>query len=155
MVSQSTKIKIVLISLAVLVALTPFIYPACRISKEQVHVGITSTKWIIGPEGGILTMNMTIENSAKCDANIESLQVRTYRVVHADNTTENVDLQDTQVIHMTILAGGNATLNYGFDQPFTGVKPQIVLAKMTFILGDGSSLEVFDGPIQIAAQQPA
>ena len=152
MVSRNTIIKIVLVSLAVLVVLMPFILPTCRISKEQVHVSITSTKWIVGPEGGILTMNMTIENSAGCDANVESLQFRIYRLIYSNNTTENVDLVDAQVIHATIPAAGRLVMNAGFGQPFT-IGPRAVMAKITFVFADGSSLEVFDGLIDTTGQQ--
>jgi hypothetical protein len=145
--SPSTRIKIVLIVLAILVVLAPFLYPTCRIEKEQLHVGISSIRWIVGPEGGILTMKISIKNSAGCDANVESLQFRIYKLIYADNTTEDVDLLDAQVIHTTIPAGGNVTTNYAFSQPFSA-GPRDVLAKITIILGDGSSLEVFDGQIE-------
>ena len=146
MVSRSIRIKIMLTVLALLVLFIPFLYSTCRIEKEQLHISIASTKWIVGPEGGILIMNMTIENGAACDANVESLQFRIYRLIYSDNITEDVDLPDTQVIHTAIPAGGKAVTNYAFDQSFT-VGPRVVLAKITVILEDGSSLEVFDGPI--------
>jgi len=156
MVSRSIRIKIVLIVLAILVLLTPFLYPTCRIEKEQLHVSISSTMWVANPEGGILTMKITIENSAGCDAKAESLQFRIYRLIYPDNTTEDVDLSDTQVIHNTIPAGGNFTMNFAFGQPFTVEAPQTVLAKITIILEDGSSLEAFDGPINtMMAQEPS
>jgi len=146
MVSRSTRIKIVLVVLAVLVLLIPFLYPTCRVEKEQLHISISSTKWIVGPEGGILTMKIDIENGAGCDASVESLQFRMYRLIYPDNNTEEVDLLDEQVVHTTIPAGGKIETNFAFGQPFT-VGPRTVLAKITIILGDGSSLEVFDGPI--------
>jgi len=146
MVSRSTRIRIVLIALAILVLLIPFLYPTCRVEKEQLHVSIHSTNWIVGPEGGILTMKIDIENSAGCDASAESIQFRMYRLIYTDNTTEDVDLMDEQVIHTTIPAGGKIETNFAFGQPFT-VGPRTVLAKIIVILGDGSSLEVFDGPI--------
>ena len=152
MVSRSTRIKILLIVLAIVVLFIPFLYQTCRIEKEQLHTSVTSPRWIVGPEGGILTVKITIENSAGCDANIESLQFRMYRLIHPDNTTEDVDLQDTQVIHTTIPAGGNATTNFAFEQPFR-VGPRAVLVKITIIFQDGSSLEVFDGPIDTTTRQ--
>ena len=110
-----------LVVLAILVLFTPFLYSnfRMRIEKQQLHVSVTSPRWVVTPEGGILTVKIVVENNAGCDANIESFQFRMYRVVHVDNTTEDVDLQDTQVIHITIPAGGNVTVNYAFDQPFT------------------------------------
>jgi hypothetical protein len=156
MVSRSAGIKIILIALAVLVVFIPFLYPTCRIQKEQLHVSITSPQWIPTPEGAILTLKMKIENNAGCNASIESMQFSMYRLIRPDNTTEDVDLQDTQVIHTTIPSGGNVTVNYAFDYPFTGLGPRIVLAKITLILGDGSSLEAFDGAIDTTgAQQPS
>jgi len=146
MVSRNTRIKIILIALAILVLLTPFLYPTCRIEKEQIRVSISSIKWIVGPEGGILTMKISINNTAACDANVESLQFRIRGVIYS-NTSEDVDLSDTQVIHTTIPAGGNVTVNYAFDMAFTA-GPRAVLAKITIILQDGSSLEVFDGRIE-------
>jgi hypothetical protein len=154
MVSRSTRIKIALIVLAILVLLIPFIYPTCRVEKEQLHISISSTKWILGPEGGILTMRISIENAAGCDASVESLQFEIYRLIYPDNTTEDVNLVDTQAIHTTIPAAGNVTTNFAFSQPFT-VGPQTVLAKIAVTLGDGSSLEVFDGAIDTTtAEQP-
>jgi len=152
MASRSTRIKIVLIVLAILVLLIPFIYPTCHIEKEQLHISISSTQWIIGPQGGILAMKIGIENGAGCDASVESLQFRMYRLIYPDNTTEDVDLIDAQVIHTTVPAGGNVTANFAFDQPFT-VGPRTIMAKITVILGDGSSLEVFDGPIDTATAE--
>jgi len=155
MVSRSTRIRILLIVLAIVVLFIPFLYQTCRIEKEQLHASVASPRWIVGPEGGILTLKITIENSAGCDADIESLQFRMYRLIHPDNTTEDVDLQDTQVIHTTIPAGGNATTNFAFGHPFR-VGPRAVLVKITIILQDGSSLEVFDGPIDTTiGQQPS
>jgi hypothetical protein len=121
-------------------------YPTCRVEKEQLHVSISSTNWIVGPEGGILTMKIAIENSAGCDATVESLQFAIYRLIYPDNTTQDVNLLDTEVIHTTIPAGGNVTTNFAFGQPFTA-GPRTVLAKIAVTLGDGSSLEVFDGAI--------
>jgi hypothetical protein len=157
MVSRSTRIKITLVVLAILVLLIPFLYSTCRIEKEQLHTSIASTKWIVGPDGGILTMKITIENSAGCDANVESLQFRIHKLVYPDNTTEDVDLSDTQEIHTTIPAGGKLSTNFAFGQPFI-VGPRTVLAKITIILEDGSSLEVFDGPIETTtaeSEQPS
>jgi len=154
MVSRSTRIKIVLIVLAILVLLIPFIYPTCRVEKEQLHISISSTKWIISPEGGILTMKIAIENSAGCDASVESLQFEVYKLIYPDNTTQDVNLLDTQAIHTTIPAGGNVTTNFAFSQPFTA-GPRTVLAKIAVTLGDGSSLEVFDGAIDtMTAEEP-
>jgi len=154
MVSRSTRIKIALIVLAILVLLIPFIYPTCRVEKEQLHISISSTKWILGPEGGILTMSISIENAAGCDASVESLQFEIYRLIYPDNTTEDVNLVDTQAIHTTIPAAGNVTTNFAFGQPFTA-GPRTVLAKIAVTLGDGSSLEVFDGAIDTTtAEQP-
>jgi hypothetical protein len=147
MPSRSTRIKIALIAIAVMVLLAPFLYPTCRIAKEQLHVGISSIKWIVGPEGGILTMKISIKNDATCDANVESLQFRMYKLFYPDNTTQDVNLLDAQAIHTTIPAGGNITTNYAFAQPFSE-GPRAVLAKITIILGDGSSLEVFDGLVE-------
>ena len=152
MVSRSTRIKIVLVVLAMLVLLIPFLYPTCRVEKEQLHISISSTKWIVGPGGGILTMKIGIENGAGCDASVESLQFRMYRLIYPDNTTEDVDLLDAQEIHTTIPAGGNVVTNFAFVQPFA-VGPRIVLAKITIIFEDGSSLEVFDGPIDTTAAE--
>ena len=155
MVSRSSRIKIALIVLAVLVLLIPFLYPTCRVEKEQLHISIASPKWIVGPEGGILTMKITIENGAGCDVNVGSLQLRMYRLIYPDNTTEDVDLLDSQDIHATIPTGGNVVTNFAFVQPFL-VGPRIVLAKITIIFEDGSSLEVFDGPIDTTAgEQPS
>lgn len=153
MVSARTRTRIILIALAILVLSIPFIYPGCRIEREQLRISVTSTKWVVGPEGGVLTMNMTIENNAKCDVNLESLQFRIYRLLYPDNSTEDVDLVDTQgVPHgvATISAGGKFAMNYAFAQPFS-VGPRAVLAKITVILADGSSLEVFDGEIDTTA----
>jgi hypothetical protein len=154
MVSRSSRIKILLIVLAVLVLFIPFLYPlsTCRIEKQQLHMSVAFTRWIVGPEGGILTMKITIENSAGCDANVESLQFTMYRLIYPDNTTEDVSLNDTQLIGTTIPAGGNFTTNFAFEQPFS-VGPRSVLMKITVILQDGSSLEVFDGPIDTTVQQ--
>lgn len=146
MVSRNTRIKIILIALAMLVLLIPFMYPTCRVEKDQLHVSISSTKWIMSPQGGVLTMKIGIENGAGCDASVESLQFRIYRLIYLDNSTEDVDLPDAQVIHATIPTGGMIETNFAFNQTFT-VGPRTVLAKITVILGDGSSLEVFDGPI--------
>jgi len=154
MVSRSIRIKIALIVLAVLVLFTPFLYPSftCRIEKEQLHTSVGSPRWIVGPEGGILTMKITIQNAARCDANIESLQFTMYRLINPDNTTEDVSLNDTQAVHTTIPAGGNFTVNFAFEQPFK-VGPRAVLVKIAIILQDGSSLEVFDGAIDTTAEQ--
>jgi hypothetical protein len=152
MVSRSSKIKILLIILAVLVLFAPFLYSTCRIESQQLHVSVASIRWIVGPEGGILTMKITIENSARCDANVQSLQFTMYRLINPDNTTQDVSLNDTQLIGTTIPAGGNFTVNFAFDQPFT-VGPRSVLMRITVILQDGSSLEVFDGPIDTTVHQ--
>jgi len=153
MVSRSTRIRILLIVLAVLVLSVPFLYPTSRIQKEQLHVGVASTQWIAGPGGAILTMKITMKNDAAYDANIESLQFRIYRLIYPDNTTQDVDLNDTQVIHTTIPAGGNVTVNYAFEQPFTVGPPRAVLAKITLVFQDGSSVEVFDGPIDTTPRE--
>jgi len=150
MVSRSTRIKIFLIVMAMLVLLVPFLYQTCQIGKEQLRTSVTSPMWVVGPEGGVLTTKVTIENNAGCDANIESLEFRMYKLIYADNTTEEVDMQDKQVIHTTIPAGGNATINFAFGQPFR-VGPRIIMVKITVVLQDGSSLEVFDGPIDTTA----
>jgi hypothetical protein len=147
MMSRSTKIKTGLIVMAIVVLLIPFLYPTCPIGKEQLLVSIPSTKWIVGPEGGILTMKISIKNSAECNASVESLQFTMYRLIYSDNTTEDVDLSDTQVIHTVIPAGGETVINFAFAQPFR-VGPRSILAKIALILEDGSSLDVFDGPIE-------
>jgi len=146
MLSRNTRIKIMLIVLAILVLFMPFLYPTCRV-EGQLHVSIAWTKWIVGPEGGILIVNMTINNDAGCDAMVESLQFRIYRLVYPDNSTEDVDMLDTQTIHTVVPAGGMVVTKFAFDHPFT-VGPRTVLTKITIILEDGSSLEVFDGPIE-------
>jgi hypothetical protein len=147
MTSRSTKIKISLIVLAILVLFIPFLYPTCRVDKEQLHTSVSSPQWMGSPEGGILTMKIAIENDAGCDAQIESLQFRMYRVVYPDNATEEVDILDGEVVHTTIPAGGNFTMNFAFSQPFS-LRPRSILAKITVVLQDGASLEVFDGPIE-------
>ena len=146
MVFRSSRIKILLIVLAVLVLFIPFLYPTCRIDSQQLHMSVAFTRWVVGPEGGILTMNITIENSAGCDANVKSLQFTIYRLIYSDNTTEDVSLNDAQLIGTTIPAGGNFTTNFAFEQAFS-VGPRSVLMRITVILQDGSSLEVFDGPV--------
>jgi hypothetical protein len=153
MVSRSVKIKIALIVLAVLVLFTPFLYPAfsCRIEKEQLRTSVGSPLLIAGPSGAILTMKITIQNAAGCDANIELLQFTMYRLIY-NNTTEDVSLNDTQAVHTTIPAGGNFTVNFAFDQPFRE-GPRAVLVRIAIILQDGSSLEVFDGAINTTAGQ--
>jgi hypothetical protein len=147
MASRSARVKIVLIVMAIAVLLIPFLYPTCQIGKEQLHVSISSTEWIVGPEGGILTMKIGIKNSAKCSASVESLQFTMYRLIYSDNTTEDVNLSDTQVIHTGIPAGGEVVTNFAFAQPFR-VGPRTVVAKIALILEDGSTLDVFDGPIE-------
>jgi hypothetical protein len=152
MVSRSVRIKILLVTLAILVLLMPFLLPpTCQIGKGQLHTSVTSPRWIVGPEGGILTIKITIENNAGCDANVETLQFTIYRLIYG-NTTEDVDLNDAQVIHTTIPAGGNATVNFAFEQPFSE-GPRAVLVRITIILQDSSSLEVFDGAIDTTVRQ--
>jgi hypothetical protein len=146
MVSRSTRIKIIFVMLAIFVLFVPFLYPTCQIRKEQLHMSISSTQWIVRPEGGILIVNMTVQNDAPCDANVESVQFRTYRLIFPDNTTQDVDLLDAQAVHATIPAGGKIVTNFAFDHAFS-VGPRTVLTKVSIILADGSSLEVFDGPI--------
>jgi len=154
MVSPKTRTRMILVTLAILVLSIPFIYPpGCRIEREQMQISVTSTKWIVGPEGGVLTMRIAIENKGGCDVNLQSLRVRIYRLIYGDNTTEDVDLVETQGVPQgvaTISAGGRFEMNYGFAQPFS-VGPRAVLAKITVILEDGSSLEVFDGEINTTA----
>ena len=147
MVSRGTTIKLLLIVLAVLILFTPFLYPTCRIEKEQLHTSVTSPEWIGNPEGGVLTMKITIDNSAACDASIESLQLVIYRLIFPDNTTQDVDMQETQSVHTTVPAGGNVTVNIAAEWPFEPgavPRPLAVQAKIAVIFQDGSSLEVFD-----------
>jgi hypothetical protein len=141
-----------LVVLAILVLFIPFLYPTCRIGKEQLHISIDHVQWVPDPRGGILTMRISIENRAGCDANAESLQFKIYRLIYSDNTTQDLDVSDTQEIHATIPAGGTVVTNFAFGQPFNA-GPRTVLAKIT-IFEDGSSLEVFDGPIETTTAEP-
>jgi hypothetical protein len=149
MSSRSTRIRLLLIVLATVVLFIPFLYPTCQVGNEELQTSVSSPQWIGSPEGAILTMKITVENIAGCDAKIESLQFRMYRLIYFDNSTEEVDLLDGQVVHTTIPAGGKFEVNFAFGQPFN-VHPRIVLVKIAVVLQDGTSLEVFDGPIDTA-----
>jgi len=152
MVSRRWKMRAILIVLAVVVFSIPFIYQGCRIQEGQLQATPTSTKWVVTPDGGVLTMTIVVENKAGCNASLTSLEFRIYRLLYEDNSTEDVDLLDTQPLLLSIGPGTQVEINYAFAQAFTQ-KPKAVMARITLLLEDGSSIEVFDGLIETAAIQ--
>jgi LEA14-like dessication related protein len=152
MVSRKTKIRIALVAFAIFVLSIPFFYTGCRIETGQLQASVASTKWVGTPEGSSLTMKITMENKAACDAAVKSLQFRIYRLIYSDNTTEEVDVQDTEALGLTVPARGTAEIGYVFNETFSEM-PRVIRAEITLYLEDGSSLRVFDGEIETTSVQ--
>jgi len=148
MVSRRMSIRIALILLAIVVLSIPFFYRGCQIREEQLQMTVESAKWVVGPDGGILTMKLIIDNKADCDADLRSIKFSLYRLINFDNTTQEVDIMEEQSVFQTVGAGGKLEMNYAFGQAFVGEAPRAVVARITLVLEGGSSLEVFDGEIQ-------
>jgi hypothetical protein len=135
---------------AVLVVLALLLYPSqqCHVSEAQLKISPLKAFAISVLEGYGVGFSFNVTNQAGCEANARSIHVVLRSVSYANGTEVTQNLDETEAVSVTLLAGHTGLFSHTFNSYMT-YRPAKLNLRVEMTFTETGPVFVFDGVVDV------